>query len=796
MRHLIIFISFLSMVWSSAIAQTYTGRIEDSDSKQAIEFANIIVLQKSDNKYLTGVTSAEDGSFCITIDSGTPFYIVVRSIGYESAQISTLTQENLGTILLKPRAMKISEVTIVGRRKLIQQKPDRLVFDIQNFPLASVGSAVDAMKVTPGLNVQNSSISIIGKQSVVVMINERIVKMTGEELINYLHSIPAQNIKQIEVITTPPAKYDAEGNSGLINIKLKSMDNNSWSNQVHSSYKQGEFFGGRIGNTFAYNKNKIALTLSFDANKGYRGMETETKIYYSQETWDGLLNSKEKTDNISAHIGFDYQLTPKSSIGVFYSSVFNNNDATDSYNTKIYDNSNNHTKGTILSNGHNDKNNKIHSLNAHYMQAIGSKGYRLSSDVDYFNYINKQNRLIHSILQRDETSDFDVQNIGLQNIKNISAKIDFEHPIIKGMLTYGTKWTKTSTNNETKLFNIVENTAELDTDKSNDFDYHENIGAIYSDIAKTFNEKWSFKAGIRLEYTRTEGYSKQYNQTDKNDYWKLFPTAYISYKHNQDNVFNLNYSRRISRPGFWSLNPFKFYLNSTTYQEGTPDLKPQISDNIEIQHIYKGRLITKLYGVLITDGYGSIPTIDVENQMQVYKSSNFWDGLIVGLNETFLYNPTRWWNTVSTLATYLTKGYLKKGLNLNMSNMEGVRYQFYTRHTFFFNKSRTIIGELTYMYNSPDKNIISKSRSSQFLNIGVKAVFLNGKLQCSATLNDIFKTQQPYYDTYTNGIKQTYRNYYDNRMFTLGLSYSFGSSKIKAKQHKAGNRNEYNRINN
>ena len=131
-----------------------------------------------------------------------------------------------------------------------------------------------------------------------------------------------------------------------------------------------------------------------------------------------------------------------------------------------------------------------------------------------------------------------------------------------------------------------------------------------------------------------------------------------------------------------------------------------------------------------------------------------------------------------------------------MSNMEGVRYQFYTQHTFFFNKSRTIIGEFTYMYNSPDKNIISKSRSSQFLNIGVKAVFLNGKLQCSATLNDVFKTQQPYYDTYTNGIKQTYRNYYDNRMFTLGLSYSFGSSKIKAKQHKAGNRNEYNRANN
>ena len=118
MRHFNYFLFHsLSMVWSSAIAQTYTGRIEDSENKQAIEFANIVVLQKSDNKYLTGVTSAEDGSFCITIDSGTPFYIVIRSIGYESVQISTLTQENLGTILLKPRAMKISEVTIVGRTK-------------------------------------------------------------------------------------------------------------------------------------------------------------------------------------------------------------------------------------------------------------------------------------------------------------------------------------------------------------------------------------------------------------------------------------------------------------------------------------------------------------------------------------------------------------------------------------------------------------------------------------------------------------------------------------------------------
>lgn len=271
------------MIWGSVIAQTYVGKIEDSTNKQAIGFANIIVLQKSDHKFITGTTSAPDGSFRITMDKSVPCYILVKFMGYETTQISTLEQENLGTILLKPQTTDLSEVTVIGRRKLIRQKADRLVFNIQYSPLATIGDAVDAMKITPGLNVQNTSISIIGKQNVMVMINDRIIKMTGEELMNYLRSIPARNIKQIEVITTPPARYDAEGNSGLINIVLKAAENNSWSNQIRGTYKQGMYSSFGLGNTFAYNRDKLALLLSVDTNKGHRGMETETEIYYPEE---------------------------------------------------------------------------------------------------------------------------------------------------------------------------------------------------------------------------------------------------------------------------------------------------------------------------------------------------------------------------------------------------------------------------------------------------------------------------------------------------------------------------------
>ncbi len=653
-------------------AQTFVGSIRSTADQEAVPYACVIACHQSDGKLIVGALSKDDGSFSLTVPATEHFYIEVRYMGYKSKKITDVKNTDLGMILLESATQKLSEVVVSGQRKLVRQKTDRLVFDINRSPMASIGDAVEALNVTPGLNVQNNSIAIIGKQTVMVMINDRIVKMTGADLLNYLHTIPAQNILQIEVITTPPARYDAEGNSGLINIRLKASDNDSWSNQLRSTFRQGMYATWGLGNTFAYNQGKVSLLGSLNADKGYRGQKVNSEIDYPEETWMNRMNMKSKTDNIATHIGFDYRLSPKSAFGFFYSGSWSNHDETDSFLSNIYHSQTDKTQlGKVLSNGTNDQDGHVHSANAHYTRSLNDRGFKLSADVDYFNYKNGQNRHINSITQRDITHVFDSQNIGMQDVNNISVKIDFDQPIQKGMITYGAKWINTQTNNKAGLYRLVGGKSIMDPNQSNTFDYTENIGALYFDVAKAVDDKWSFKGGLRMEYTQTIGYTAQYNQEDRNDDRKFFPTVYLTYTPNQKNVFNLNYSRRISRPGFWSLNPFKFYLNATTYQEGTPDLKPEISDNIELQHIYKGCLITKLYGIIFSDGFGNIPFVDKADKMLVGKSANFWDGYAIGLNETYLYNPTQWWNTVSTAAVYKMDGHLKKELHLDMKPLVG-----------------------------------------------------------------------------------------------------------------------------
>lgn len=774
-------------------AQTFTGRVVDVSDGQAIAYADIIARQTANDKPITGALSTDDGVFTLTVQAATPFYIEVRFMGYRAQRIDDVSKADLGVVRLQVTQNELSEVVVKAQRPLIRQKIDRLVFDIDRSPTASIGDALDALRVTPGLNVQQTAVAIIGKQQVTVLINDRPVKLTGTDLMNYLRTIPAQNIKQIEVITTPPARYDAEGNSGLINIRLKAAESDTWSDQVRTTYRQGTYASYGLGNTFTYRQNRLSMMLSVDGNKGHRGESTETEIFYPGETWAGHIRSKEQTDNVSLHAGLDYNFTDKAQIGAFYSGVLSDYDNTDIYRTAFTDAALRPTGG-ILSDGTNDRRGRVHNANLHYLQKLGDNGRSFAIDLDYFSYRNDQDRRIHSTMRRDSlTASSDLRNIGLQDVTNVSGKIDFDHPITRGMLTYGAKWTRTATDNETRFYALFDGAEHLDPAHSNTFDYTEQIGAAYADVAHAFNARWRFKGGLRMEYTRTEGHSHESDRRDRNNYVKLFPTAYLTYAPGPDHVLSLNYSRRISRPGFWSLNPFRFYLNATTYQEGTPDLRPEISDNIELQYVFKGRLITKLYGILIADGYGSIPTLRVADRMQVYKSANFWNGHVVGLNETFLFNPAPWWNTVSTLAAYSMRGTLKPELHLDMNNLEGLRWQFFTQHTFFLNHAKTLIAELTYMYNSPEKNLISESRHSQFLHLGLKATFLQGRLQCAATLTDVLHTQQPYYDTYTNGVKQTYRNDYDSRRLTLSLSYLLGGSKVKVSRHQAGNTAEYDR---
>ncbi|WP_420570688.1 TonB-dependent receptor domain-containing protein [Kordia sp.] len=775
------------LICSISFGQNFTGKIIDQQNLP-ISFANIVVKDKADNSLITGVISDENGEFSISTKKEN-VYLEISFVGFNTKKIYP-TQPNIGTIVLEEDGQQLQEVVITARKKLIQQKVDRLIFNVENTVAGTGGTAIDALKATPSVNVDTDKLAIVGKGNVRVMVNDRMIQLSGNELNAYLSTIASDDIKNIEVITTPPSKYDAEGNSGLINIVLKKSKENSWNNQFRTSYTQATYSLFNFGNTFNYNKDNLSVIASLNGTKGHSAQFNEFDIIYPSASTATNLDMKNKENLISGRLGVDYNVTNNATVGILYSGSFEDKGIADGGVTRINDGN-----GTFTVNeGNAETTRENHSINAHYIQKLDTLGRKLSVDVDYFNFNNSSNRNFSSEQFITNQSYFEAENSTNQKIKNYSAKIDVEHPSNWANFSYGVKTTLTKTDSDVAFYNRTTGTPIFDPTQSNTFMYSENINAIYADMSKPLGEKWQTKIGVRFENTRTKGVSETNNQTDVNTYNKLFPSVFLGYNPSRENMFNLSYSRRIQRPSFERLNPFRFYINSISYQEGNPFLKPQISDNLELQHIYKGKLISKAFVSYVDDGYFNIiKAEDGAQQRIVVTFDNFYTAYNYGLTETFLYNPTKWWNTTTQATLSKMDTRYKDGFNLDAELLSKWNFQFYNRNVFQLNEAKTVQAEATFIYASPQKLMYFSVSEMVNLDLGLKFSLLDKKLNCAVAINDIFRRKATSVNTKTNGIDQTYYNYFDTRSVKVSLNYSFGNKKIKVKQRNSGNESEQNR---
>ena len=781
-------ILFVLCVVFVAKAQTYTGKIQDS-SGLPVSYANVIAKKEADSTTLKTAITDNNGVFKIKVEPKGSFYIEISYLGFKTKRINP-KQPDLGIIKLENGDIKLSTVEATSRKKLVEQKADRMVFNVENSVAANGGTALDVLKKTPGVNVENENIAIVGKGSVRVLINDRIIQLSGEDLVNYLSTMASDDIKNIEVITTPPAKYEAEGNSGLINIVLKETRKNSWNNQVRASYIQGTYPIFNLGNTFNYNHEKLKITASLDGKKGYDYTYLTSKVYYPNEIWFDDINIKNKEDYVSGRVGVDYDLTPNTTLGILYSGRISDPNDFSHGTTHISNLAGG--KSQINNSGETSETTDTHSFNVHYLQKLDTLGRKLSVDLDYFTFNKDQDRIFGSKNAINYLTR--ANNKANQAIDNYSAKVDMEHPFSWANMSYGAKFTRTQTNSATQYFNLISGTPVLDLKQTDDFKYTEDISALYWDISKSFGEKWQTKFGLRLENTKTEGESKTYNQTDKRNYNKLFPTAYVSYATTPNHVFNFSYSKRINRPSFWALNPFRWYINANSYSVGNPSLQPQINDNFELKYIYKSKFITELFANFSDEGSGQVITVDADKNQIVYGRENYYKGVNYGVKQTALYNPFKWWNTTSQLTAFRLDAKYINNIDLGTPILNGWGYQFYTNQIFLLNAKGTTQLEATYYYQSSAKSTFAEVSSVQSLNLGMKMQFLSRDLQLSVSVNDIFKTSTPEITVNTNNIKQVYNQYNDNRYVKVGLSYKFGNKKIRVQERDLGNEEELNRV--
>ena len=689
------------------------------------------------------------------------------------------------------KTIELKGVTIIAKKKLFERKIDRLVFNVENNISATGLDAYELLKITPNLRVNNDVITIPGKNKLAIMINDRLVQLSNEELINYLKTISSNDIKKIEVITTPPSKYDAEGNSGLINIVLKKITTDNWKSTLRSSFGVATYTSYNNGVNFSFKKNKILLQSDINYNNG-SWLKTNTNTYsYIDRKWIDNSETKENYNNLSSRLNFEYNLSKKITTGVQY---FLNKS-----NLNVYDNSislvnyfnNINQNFNISTEGETKPKNISQSINLYSVYQIDSLGKKISFDIDYFNFNNELKRNFYTNqIQLSSNSLYSAINSGDQDVNNFSIRADTELPLKFANLSFGGKISWIKTNNNVKLFNTTTGIPVFEPNQSDEFEYNENIQALYFSINKKI-KKWETQLGIRFENTTTEGNSISLNQVNTNNYSKFFPTAYISFTPNDNYSFSLNYSKRLSRPPYGRLNPFKWYNSAFSFKQGNPFLQPSFTDNVEFNFNYKNNWNSTLYYSSTKAGYEYITILNNNTNFQETKPFNYYNTNSIGFSQSYNINILKKISIYNSLNIYYSDS--KSSLQITNQRLFGWGGDFSINCDYFINNSKTII------FNTRFSNIfkgvwdLDRNNSYNQLDASLKMLFFDKNLQLTLTGTDLFHSYQQEFISYTNDIKINYNSYLDKRAFRISLIYNFGNNKISSRNKSTGNEDEKNR---
>ncbi len=775
---------------------TISGTIESKD-KTPIEFAEILLMAK-DSTYLKSEVTDDKNSFLIETEKGW-CQLQIRQLDkvIYSKIFDLYADLKLGTIIID-NSNQLQSVTVVGKKKLIERKVDRLVFNLENSISGSGTDAFEALKITPGVKIQNETITMIGKSKLAVMVDEKIIQLTEDDLANFLKSIPSDNIKSIEVITTPPAKYEAAGNSGLVNIILKKAKKNSWNALLSTTYLQRSFATSVNNASFNYNKNKLAFSTAVYFGKGKKLLDQDDYAYFDDGLWYTLSPITNSNNRKNIKVSLDYELTKKWTIGGqgFYNKLLQGRKI--SPYTAVTDYATNDIKRYLNSKATEDISPTIKTINVYNSFKLDTIGKKITVDFDYFAFTNndKKTYIGESIIENPlSTKYFRGVNDNDQEIKNLSGKIDVELPIKWANFSFGGKISNSKSNNVILSFNsgLVTNPVGNFALNAAKFEYDENVAAGYVSVNKKITSKWETQLGLRVEATETKTFAETTNLSVKNDYTKFFPTAYITYTANDNSAFSFSYSKRIERPDFDGLNPNRYFLNPFQFIEGNSFLQPSFVDNLELTYTYK-TLESKLYFSDEKNKYTQAPLADPVTKIINFTNRNFINVQRFGISENYTFEKYAWWTSSNAfdLSYVIAESLLtetsrfKKGINSRIS----------TSNDFVLNKSKTVLFNASYWYLFPEVDGIYNNKAQSSLSLAFQFLMLNKDLKLSVRGADLLRKEISSVTSVVNGIRQDGIYYYDSQALTVTASYKFGNKKIKVEQRETGNEDEKGRTGN
>lgn len=761
----------------SAQQQKAEGIVMNTENEK-LSFVKIEVYN-SQNALIKELKTDENGKFVLEGIEKQDVKLIVKNQGYSlfEKKLDLKEPEPLN-IILKKESHEIEGVVMTKRKPLVKRKVDRLEFNVENSNISSL-NAWEILKNTPGVTISNSALSVKGSTGILVTINDKKVMLTGDELKNLLENTQGDEVKSVEVITNPPAKYEASG-SAVLNIVLKKNKIEGYRGILSSKYIQTQYAKGVFGISQYYKKNKLSLMGSYYRGLGTYYREGTDYVNYpeSQTRWISTMNRKDKNNNQNTlNFNAEYELDSLTNISLNYSGYFSPK-SFGVYNvpTLIYN-----QKDIVESNYTTINDHRSRSINNAVSFQIDRQLNKKSS-LSWINYFTGNNAdkyqnvitYLNFAGQVPKEDNFITKNKA--DVRLYSTQFDYQWKGDQLELESGAKYSFVKTNSKLDFSDNENGELQYRPEKSSVFDYKEHNFALYSSFAYNIG-KWNFKGGLRAEMTDLEGVVSEPYELNKNNYWKFFPTFYVQYTTENKQEFGFSYGKRISRPSYSWLNPAKSYYNLFSYYQGDPKLKATITHNLNLTYSWKEWNVDLYYRKEI------YPSMEISYQEPstnslIYYFTNIEKGEAFGLSLYKNFQVKPWWNIIVSENLEHNENYFK--------GIDGVIYKNKVWNlasnistSFTLDKNSDWKMEIGHRYYSPGIQGTFRISESSATYLVVNKKFFNKKLEASLLFNDIFKTSQEKISTKYANQDNYFIDYRDTQNFTLSLKFNFGNQSVK-----------------
>jgi iron complex outermembrane recepter protein len=816
-----LFLLFAFVASAQVNSNKITGSVQDAAGKP-VASATVSLLKANDSSLHKITLTGKEGLYSFDVIVDGEYLIMVTAVGLEKSysHVFSATGNNpvvVPFLSLKAEPKNMDGVTVTAKRPFIETKIDKTVVNVDASPTSAGATAMEILEKSPGISVDNDgNISLRGKAGVVVMLDGKLSYLSAADLANMLKNMPASALDQIEIMTNPSSKYDASGNSGVINIKTKKGKNAGFNGNfmvgiTSSIYKPGNttYLIPKSQNSINFNwrKNKINFFGSYNPNfnQGRNTLTFENRFLDGDKNITGYNNTetsfKFRNNNHTLKLGLDWFANKKNSFGIVLSGFEFSGHPTPTTIGNLSD-ENRVLESRLVSKTKNDIKFKNGTLNLNWKHTFDSTGKELTADFDYVVYNSVSDMMLNTDYYNGQ-----LQSVGKSSLRGhlpsaidiYSFKTDYTHPIKGGRIEAGLKFSYVKNDNEVNYENLVNDKWETDLIRSNHFIYDENINAAYVNFSKEI-KKWSFQAGLRIENTVAHGNqlgNQVVAQTKfKRDTTNLFPTAFVSYKVDDKNNFTVSYGRRINRPNYQDLNPFTYFLDSLSYRQGNIYLKPQYSHNIELSHAFKGKYITTLSYNTTDNVISQINKVDPNNpdsKIRFLTIDNVAKFRNIGLAVTTPVTINKWWSTnIFSNVFYTEYQGVFDTINIDLSFTS-----FMVNVTNSFNFGKGFSGEISGFYRHKGISNLSTMQPIYQVALAVQQQVMKGKGTLRLNIRDPFAWQQFEGENKYGRIDGNFLARPDIRQVTATFTYRFGKTSQQnqpPRRRNSASQDEQNRV--